>query len=644
MIVNKITICNIRNYVGPIEVDLSVCDSRNIILMGGLNGAGKTTFADSIRLCLYGHRINGKVLSEPKYQEFLADFCTNTENISQAYVAMSITIDEENPPMDIDIKRTFTKTKSGFKEDLSLKKGGSAVELIDENYWSYYIEKLIPPNVSRYFFFDGEKVKDTIATENSTGYLSNAVRDLSGVSELETLEKDLVEVRRNILSRTKKKADLEKISSINRMIEYHQGQVDKIDKSIDEECNAIFDLDQARVAINADLSRISGANESKKKKYKDSLKQMSSECSELDEFVSDFCYSRLMYAVASDALSRTISQAKSENQNQISKFTIDALKNIQEQGSFEKMSGLGKERSDELLNGLIQLIGFKKDDDSAPILDVSLSCLSQMESTFVSEQEIGDFQSAYSSREELHHNMAVIQKKIDKIEDESLCEYDDQLDRIDRKLQIHDATLAALDAEKKSNVSKIEELIKDRTKAEHSIVLEDVDKEVVRTIDELMGSISSRISKILSDARVALVKKINEIYSVLKNNEDMIKEISLSENYDLEAYNFDNKPVKIKGLSEGEKSILMYSVVYGLHSLSSLQFPMIIDSPIGRMDSIHSDNLANRLYPIMSNQLILLSHNREIVGSLHDALRPQIAKEYMIVKYGNPKVFPGYFD
>ncbi|WP_400225146.1 AAA family ATPase [Methanomethylophilus alvi] len=150
---NKITICNIRNYVGPIEVDLSVCDSRNIILMGGLNGAGKTTFADSIRLCLYGHRINGKVLSEPKYQEFLADFCTNTENISQAYVAMSITIDEENPPMDIDIKRTFTKTKSGFKEDLSLKKGGSAVELIDENYWSYYIEKLIPPNVSRYFFF-----------------------------------------------------------------------------------------------------------------------------------------------------------------------------------------------------------------------------------------------------------------------------------------------------------------------------------------------------------------------------------------------------------------------------------------------------------------------------------------------------------
>ena len=84
MIVNKITICNIRNYVGPIEVDLSVCDSRNIILMGGLNGAGKTTFADSIRLCLYGHRINGKVLSEPKYQEFLADFCTNTENISQA--------------------------------------------------------------------------------------------------------------------------------------------------------------------------------------------------------------------------------------------------------------------------------------------------------------------------------------------------------------------------------------------------------------------------------------------------------------------------------------------------------------------------------------------------------------------------------
>ena len=104
------------------------------------------------------------------------------------------------------------------------------------------------------------------------------------------------------------------------------------------------------------------------------------------------------------------------------------------------------------------------------------------------------------------------------------------------------------------------------------------------------------------------------------------------------------KQLKINNLSEGEKSILMYSVVYGLHSLSTLKFPMIIDSPIGRMDSIHSDNLATKLYPIASDQLILLSHNREIVSTLHDKLRTSIANEYLITKYGQPKITTGYFD
>ena len=302
MIINKLTICNMRNYVGPVEVDLSVTGSKNIVLIGGLNGAGKTTFADSIRLCLYGHSIYGKVMSEAKYQEFLADFCTNTKSISEAYVSMNITIDEENPPMDIDIKRSFKKTKNGFKEELTLKKGGSSVELIDENYWSYYIEKLIPPNVSRYFFFDGEKVKETIASEESTGYLLNAVKDLSGVSELENLKKDLLEVRRTLLSKTKKKSDWELIESIQSQIDYHNSEIEKIESKITEEQAIISELNSKKVDIDSDLARLSGANESKKKVLSDSLKALNARYAEADEIVANFCYSRMIYAAGLSSL------------------------------------------------------------------------------------------------------------------------------------------------------------------------------------------------------------------------------------------------------------------------------------------------------------------------------------------------------
>lgn len=644
MIVNRLTICNIRNYVGPVEIDLSVSPDKNILLMGGLNGAGKTTFADSIRLCLYGHSIYGKVMSESKYQEFLNDFCTNTIDISEAYISMNITVDEENPPMEIDIKRFFKKTKNGFKESLSLKKGGSSVELIDENYWSYYIEKLIPPNVSRYFFFDGERVKDTIASEESTEYLQNAIKDLSGVSELENLKKDLLEVHKNILSKTKKKSDLAVIESIQGRIDYHISQIEIIDAKITAEQKILDELRTKKVDINSDLSRISGANESKKNALVDSLKELNEKYSEVDESIVDFCYNRMIYAVALSSLERTLTQAKNENKHQISRYSIEVLESILKSGSADTILKLGKKESEKAIKSLIDNIDRSTEKMQDPVLDISLSRISQMESLFVSKDELEEFLNNFETREILAHDIKNISKKIEKIEDDSLAEYADELESINEEITNHEIAISALSSEKESNEEKVQQLIKEKTLAERSIVLEDVDRAAITTIESVRESLTTRIDTVISRARVSLVKAINSMYSVLKNNEDMVKEIKLSEKYELEIYNFDDKLLKINGLSEGEKSILMYSVVYGLHSLSQLQFPLIIDSPIGRMDSIHSFNLANRLYPSVSNQLILLSHNREIVGSIHDKLRPVIAREYMITKYGSPKITPGYFD
>ena len=644
MIVNRLTICNIRNYVGPVEIDLSVSGDKNILLMGGLNGAGKTTFADSIRLCLYGHSINGKVMSESKYQEFLNDFCTNTVDISEAYISMNITVDEENPPMEIDIKRSFKKAKNGFKELLSLKKGGSSVELIDENYWSYYIEKLIPPNVSRYFFFDGEKVKDTIASEESTEYLFNAIKDLSGVSELENLKKDLSEVHKNILSKTKKKSDLAIIESIQDRIDYHLSQIEIIDAKITAEQKILDELGTKKLDIDSDLSRITGANESKKNALEDSLKELNEMYSDTDESIVDFCYNRMMYAVALSSLERTLIQAKNENKDQISRYSIEVLDSILKSGSADSILKLGKSESEKALKRLIETITKGTEESKEPVLDISLSRISQMESLFVSKEELDEFLNTFEKRESIAHDIKNITKKIEKIEDDTFSDYSDELESINEEMGGHNVTLAALVSEKESNEQKIQQLTKEKTVAERSVVLEDVDRAAINTIDCLRESLTARIDSVTSKAKSTLVKAINLMYSVLKNNEDMVKEIKLSESYELEVYNFDNKLLKIKGLSEGEKSILMYSVVYGLHRLSQLQFPLIIDSPIGRMDSIHSFNLVNKFYPSVSNQLILLSHNREIVGSIHDNLRPAIAREYMITKYGSPKITPGYFD
>ena len=62
------------------------------------------------------------------------------------------------------------------------------------------------------------------------------------------------------------------------------------------------------------------------------------------------------------------------------------------------------------------------------------------------------------------------------------------------------------------------------------------------------------------------------------------------------------------------------------------------------MDSLHVNNLASKLFPTVSDQVILLSHDREVVGENHDLIRGYVARQYLITKYGTPKVKEGYFE
>ena len=121
MIIKTLTINNFRNYVGTSTFDLTTSKDHNIVLIGGQNGAGKTSLADSLRLCLYGHWVDGHILSEAKYQEYLNNICSRGEGINSFFVSVSLIMDEENPPIEVDVTRKFTRKGSKFNEELILK-------------------------------------------------------------------------------------------------------------------------------------------------------------------------------------------------------------------------------------------------------------------------------------------------------------------------------------------------------------------------------------------------------------------------------------------------------------------------------------------------------------------------------------------
>ncbi len=641
MIISKLSITNFRNYSGTTDLDLSIDKSRNMILFGGQNGAGKTSMVDAIRLCLYGQKMDGEPLSESKYQEYIGSVC-NRHSDGHMSISLDIILNEENPPIELNIERRFLKKGSKFNEELLLRRSGSKVEFIDQDYWSFYVEKIIPPSSSRYFFFDGERVRDTISSEDSQQFLSDAVDNLTGVSSLRILKKDLQEVRKRILSKSKG-ADSESIVKL-------RGSIDALGSEISSKESSITDneefLNQYQVNYNSleeERARLIGATNDRREEINNRLGECTSNFDDSNRVLSDFCYSSLPFFLGREAIKRTVKQAEDENSNIIYQYSISALKGIYEDSDQLKKIGKNEKTSRETIDKIIDLFSGRIQSTDRP-LDIPLSKIEQLKGSVPSVEDMDGFMEAVRNREFYTHEIVKYNKQLDKLTDDSLKELDQSLLSLRTEMEVLKRQIEIDRSQVQSLQNKQSVLRGELAREERMLVLEDVDKESLRNIELVSSNIDHRIEIIISDARSNLERKINEIYHVLKNTKDMVKSVRINESFGIELIDFDDKIIDIKFISEGEKGILMYSVVFALHSISESNFPLIVDSPLGRMDTKHVHNLAEKYFPSIPSQIILLSHDREVIGESLDLLSKNINHTYLIRKSEVPKVINGYFE
>lgn len=157
------TLDNLAKYIGY---------QKNINLIGGFNGAGKTTIFESILLCLYGEKnrnlCTSKGTKKEEYGNYIASIANRKAKAEDLKVEMFIKlafseIQLGNIPQYIEIKRSWLIDPS---EERLLNKGklylyykDKKFDFYPEEEWEDFIEEMIPYEVSQFFFFDGEKFK-----------------------------------------------------------------------------------------------------------------------------------------------------------------------------------------------------------------------------------------------------------------------------------------------------------------------------------------------------------------------------------------------------------------------------------------------------------------------------------------------------
>src|SRR5262249_26244884 len=99
-------------------------------------------------------------------------------------------------------------------------------------------------------------------------------------------------------------------------------------------------------------------------------------------------------------------------------------------------------------------------------------------------------------------------------------------------------------------------------------------------------------------------------------------------------------------LSAGERQLLATALLWGLRRAAGRSVPLVIDTPLGRVDSSHREHLVNRYFPFASHQVLLLSTDEEISGRYYESLKPHVAAEFTLETDDvaqSTRVRPGYF-
>jgi DNA sulfur modification protein DndD len=187
MKIKRISLYNIGPYVGINTFDFTVARDQNIVLIGGKNGAGKTTFFKAIKTCLYGCKVWGYDAPGKDYYSIisgLVNFKTMYDNMSSAYVEIDLVFDDGKQVNTYTLRREWKKVKTSLSEYFQIRKNDELILGAEEDDFVNYLLSVIPPDMFNFYFFDGESIAEFFLGADGNKNFRNAFLKLYGLDTL----------------------------------------------------------------------------------------------------------------------------------------------------------------------------------------------------------------------------------------------------------------------------------------------------------------------------------------------------------------------------------------------------------------------------------------------------------------------------
>jgi len=659
MILESLKLINFRVFKGTHEFSLvpQPRDDQNppIILFGGLNGAGKTTTLTAIRLALYGRQSLGIGTTIKDYHQFLADSVHNSKvtgiKANNSSVELVFSYANLGVISHYHVKRSWTVTGSKVTESLKISQDGRSINNLSYEQAQGFLNELIPIGVSDLFFFDGEKISQ-LAEDTEGNALGESVKKLIGLDLIEKLIADI-----NIFIRKQNKQQLSddiksKINILERALEIKEQAIDAEQvnyESIKIQLTHVSKkIDQLTNNLNSQGGAWAASREEEIKKLSFYNAEKDMQQSQLREIISG----SFPFSIAPDFVNHCLHQLENEEKSKQNKNIAKTLsKHI---SSLEKrllavveqpvFTSIKKEMDSEFF----EILAPQGSDNI--IHDVSQSLHKKIESAAL--DAINHQQPKVN---ELAQKLKLLNENIDSAgvniarapEQDLLSQ---RLKELNEAQEIKSELAIQLSQKKEKIKNDLREAI-DTVRALEKLHNQFFDSDESNRALDYAHKAKAALTEFAKRVAVNKIKNVESEF--IQSFKNLARKDDININAKIEPHTFSvtllndfGNEIPKESLSAGERQIYAIAMLDALAKTSGRKLPIIIDTPLGRLDSKHRKKLVENYFPSASHQVIILSTDTEIgktyLASLEDHISHKIMLDYD-GSDGSSNIESGYF-
>lgn len=638
MIFEEVVLHNFGAYRGEHTIPLEVSAEQPVVLIGAMNGSGKTTFLDAMQLALYGKSARCTGRERISYSDYLAAMINRdtAQDIGAAVqFAFKTRINGQNAT--VRVKRNWFLRGHSIKEHLEVERD-EVLDTVASERWQEFVEDFMPSQIADLFFFDGEKIEALADPMRSATLLRVGVHSLLGIDLVESLLKSLQQVERK---RKVGSADGISQQALDALTEQRNNLMSAIASKRDKlaSLRTSGDLIEQRMeAAKQHFRRVGGElyeRHDQLVREKDTLRRRERE---LTETLLHLTADVLPLAISLPLIHQAVDSAK---RDQLAKNQSRVIEII-EQRDRALLKFLANEQAQVAL--VTNVCNYLERDRASRTASAKSTfvypdeAVEQFRPEQVQEAKIRAA-GILGELESVKEALLVAERNLVAIPDESVVELaKTQVESIRGDLATNAAQIAMIEEElsdlERKYDSICQQIDRESNRLHEMQIGQETSERVITHSVRARDTLSSFRQRLLANNLERLETTIRWCFQKLLRKQSLVSRVLINpESFELSVQHSGGTILPAHRLSAGERQLLAVATLWALSKASGRHLPAVIDTPLSRLDSAHRRTVVQNYFPAASHQVILLSTDEEVVGRYYDMLKDHIGRKYLITHY-----------